>query len=211
LLASDGERLRRAGQPSKPASRASVGSGVLRAKEAYRPDSRFPCCGGAGVWLRTRAADALPLARLGAVSAPGHQLGAALRRIANSGEPHSGQWPSQPGRPLGRVTARGSAMGTFWPQTHQPCGPGSCTSSVCGSTMCDKHNSWLRVPYAGRPNRWTAAAGDRGRRSSASALRLHADSGAGGSIATSVALSGSGSPAGSGFSVRASFPTDVTC
>jgi hypothetical protein len=67
----------------------------------------------------------------------GPQLAAALRRIANNGEPHSGQWPSQPGRPFGRVTSRGSAMVTFWPQTHQPCGPGPGTSSVCGSTICE--------------------------------------------------------------------------
>jgi hypothetical protein len=39
-------------------------------------------------------------------------------------------------------------MVTFWPQTHQPCGPGSGTSSVCGSTICDKHISWLRASYA---------------------------------------------------------------
>ena len=91
-------------------------------------------------------------ARLGAVSAHGHQLPAAWRRIANSGEPHSGQWPSQPGRPFGRVTSRGSAMVTFWPQTHQPCGPGCCSSSVCDSTMFDKHISWLRAPSAGAPS-----------------------------------------------------------
>ena len=92
-------------------------------------------------------------ARLRAASAHRHQPPAALRRIANNGEPHSGQWPSQPGRPFGKVTSRGSAMVTFWPQTHQPCGPGSCTSSVCGSTMCDKHISWLRGSYAGRASR----------------------------------------------------------
>ena len=48
-----------------------------------------------------------------------------FRRIANSGEPHSGQWPAQPGRPLGRVTSRASAIGTFSPQTHQPWGAGA--------------------------------------------------------------------------------------
>jgi hypothetical protein len=78
------------------------------------------------------------------------QLPAALRRIANSGEPHSEQWPSQPGRPFGSVTSRGSAMVTFWPQTHQLCGPGSCTSSLCGSTMCHNHILGLPASYAGR-------------------------------------------------------------
>lgn len=50
---------------------------------------------------------------------------AALRRMANSGAPHSGQEPFQPGLPLGSVTASASAIGTFWPQTHQPCAAGS--------------------------------------------------------------------------------------
>jgi hypothetical protein len=62
------------------------------------------------------------------------------------------------------------------------------------------------APIDGRQPPATEGAGHPLRR-----FRLHADSGAGGSIATSVALSGSGSPAGSGFSVRASFPTDEPC
>jgi hypothetical protein len=78
------------------------------------------------------------------------QLPAALRRIANSGEAHSEQWPSQPGRPFGSFTSRGSAMVTFWPQTHQLCGSGSCTSSLCGSTMCHNHILGLPASYAGR-------------------------------------------------------------
>jgi len=43
-------------------------------------------------------------------------------------------------------------MVTFWPQTHQPCGPGCCSSSVCGSSMCDKPISSLRAPSAGAPS-----------------------------------------------------------
>ena len=54
------------------------------------------------------------------------------RRIAKSGAPHSGQCPSQPGRPLGSVTSSASAIVTFRPQTHQPCGPGGTTGSDIG-------------------------------------------------------------------------------
>jgi hypothetical protein len=57
-----------------------------------------------------------------------------LRRIANSGDPQAGQLPSQPGLPLGSVTSRAPAIVTFWPQTHQPCGPGSWDSG-CASAI----------------------------------------------------------------------------
>ena len=98
---------------------------------AEQPDPDNPAHGVLTRTLRERprvlaGADRTVTARGGAASRRGGTAQArAARRMAKSGEPHAGQWPSHPGRPLGSVTSRAPAMVTFWPQTHQPCGPGS--------------------------------------------------------------------------------------
>ena len=55
---------------------------------------------------------------------------------------------------MGRVISRASAIATFSPQTHRPCGPGSGVSGcgALGSTMPDKHIRGLVHFTPGEPH-----------------------------------------------------------
>jgi hypothetical protein len=107
------------------------------------------------------------------------QPSGGLRRIANRGAPHSGQRPSQPGRPLGRVTSRASAMVTFSPQTHRAWGPGSCASECreLRSTMAPPaYSRWIArtpKPRETKRNRRRTAASSYARGRRASCLLWH--------------------------------------